>query len=773
VSEVVNQIYLYVNKTNFTGATANYFRNETDQTTFSPEIYGVNSYVKESIGGCSSTVKINLNDLINLHNSTITDELGNNVPRYYGVLSSFNDNKDSTKISSRELFFKDNDDDNSITFFSTTTDDSCFTFKGSSDTAQCIRICLRTRGNKFYDKFKFNRMFGLNTDDGLTDITTVPSTSQFMVLKIYDKSHKKNILETLNNGAVIEQGCSKYDKFYDEDYHLNYLWSTGDTYDLEYNGTLSSGKYVVSETSPSTDSYSIISDIGGSTSSLPLPLYENFSNIGMKKYNRQTITGKSEIRDGIFTIIPVINGVSKNLPMLSEWYRRKGIGLAFCSGIINYSFIDNWLNGVLYFFKFRKRIIWDNEEINNLSQRPSKYPRDLVFFNVLDNNFYYRSTPYNPLTKLFNGMKQLNSENKLLLHPTTFYDVGVRDEFFYEICSDPNLDPTCSVIRDITSTSYQDPANIIEYGLMYRGDISKKTDIGSFFNTNDFNGNTQTLDGDFLQHFSINCEVGIEEFDLDSPQYFMYNNEIMDPEINSFYFTSGMTGNYGPLPIDFKIDKNGKFIRGCMNNRLGDYSQNIPFYLWDKQGEGFGQYGVNSDTQKWDRTNIAIMPLQRMYSINNINDTTTNYLMNDDEEEYLLRPMTITHPTTLVTGNFAVDDIIERFDNISTLPPNTTEGAASGYTENEIWLKVTSGTTLDPLKGDIYIVVNKTWKLQTQQYINGSQEVFLFETKQNYSGTKQVLSTPFMFYFGLKPQNTSLDLLKKYYGDKGDFIMTD
>jgi len=513
--------------------------------------------------------------------------------------------------------------------------------------------------------------------------------------------------------------------------------------------------------------YNILSTISAEDNTEELPLTFDGDSLG-----RKTISGKSEIRDGVFTVIPVINGDSNNYKLMLEWYRRKRIGLLFCSGIINYSFIDNWLHGVLYFFKFRKRILWDNEEINNLNQRGSKFPRKLVFYNVLDGNFYYRSTPYDPLTKQFKGMLDTETNNKLILHPTTFYDVGVRDEFFYEICSDPTLDPTCSVIRDITSTSYQDPANIVEYGLMYRGDISKKTNVESFFNTNDFDGNAETFDGDFIQLFSINSEAGIEAFDLDTPHYFMYNNEKLDPELeHKPYFTSGTT-NYGPLPIDFKFDSNGKFIRSCLNYRLGDFNQNVPFYLWNKQGEGFGPYGTNSDTQKWDKSIIANMPLQRIYSINNATTTNTNYVMNDGEEEYLLRPMNITHDTIMINGDY--DDIIERFDYISTnVPDNLNTNGASAFTENEIWLKVTSGTITDPINGDIYVVINKTWIKQNVEYINGSQEIFLFQTKQNYSGTKQVLSTPFMFYFGLKPQNTSLDLLNKYYGAKGSFTMTD
>ena len=213
-------------------------------------------------------------------------------------------------------------------------------------------------------------------------------------------------------------------------------------------------------------------------------------------------------------------------------------------------------------------------------------------------------------------------------------------------------------------------------------------------------------------------------------------------------------------------------MRGCLNNRLGDYSQPVPFYLWDKKGEGFGLYGDGSDTQSWDRYHIASMPLQRIFSINDVTSNVSNYVMKGEGEEYLLRPMTITHNNIFIPGDYE-EDIIERFNYISNSAPNTGSGMASGYTEAEVWLHVTSGTTSSPDSGYTYVVVNKTWTLQTTPYINGTNEIFLYQTAQNYNGNKQVLSTPFLFYFGLRPQNTSLDLLNKFYGPKGAFPPTD
>ena len=58
------------------------------------------------------------------------------------------------------------------------------------------------------------------------------------------------------------------------------------------------------------------------------------------------------------------------------------------------------------------------------------------------------------------------------------------------------------------------------------------------------------------------------------------------------------------------------------------------------------------------------------------------------------------------------------------------------------------------------------WVKQNKQYAKNIYETFLTQTQNNYSGNKQVLSTPFLFYFGLRPQKTALDELIKYYGPK-------
>lgn len=587
----------------------------------------------------------------------------------------------------------------------------------------------------------------------------------YAIMRIYDRTvRKKNPSDQVRTEIVTEVGCQKYDKAYNESLSYKYLWATpassyGDSHS-PINPVTGYPTGLV-ESSTAVAGSTVMADIIASVGAERMPYLKVWSKIGNKYYDRKTKSGYSEIRDGVFTIIPVIQGASKNIDLLTEWYKRKRVGLFFCGGVTNFSFIDNWLNGLLYFFKFDFVIKWDNQQVLDLNQRGSKFPRELVFYNVLHKKFYYRSTPYNP-TNGFIGQKYSNYLE--LLHPTTFYDVGVRDEFMYEICYDPRIDPTCSVVRDLTVTTYQDPANIIEHAINYRMDISNaKFDVGDFFSDSSYNFG-QVLDGDITQLISINNEAGIEAFDLDTSKYYMFNGEFLDPEdpLTISYFTGG-TGNYGPTPIDFKLDLNGRFVRLCLNNRLGDYSQKVPFFLWDKKGEDFGPYNTNSDKQRWDRTKIAAQRIQRIVSISGETETNTNYLFPDGEEEYLLLPMTKQHTTYSYDGNYT--DMMERFDRIETTPPTD---PASGYTEGDLWLEVLTGDVKSPSTGNIYIVSGQTWSSPIS-YVHNSKELFIFGTAKNYSGNKQVLSTGLQFYFGIRPGKSSFDRLIKYYGPKGAF----
>jgi hypothetical protein len=308
----------------------------------------------------------------------------------------------------------------------------------------------------------------------------------------------------------------------------------------------------------------------------------------------------------------------------------------------------------------------------------------------------------------------------------------------------------------------------------YRLDVSNaEHDINNFFDNEGFSYTQRVFDGDLLQLISINNEVGIEEFDLQNPRYLGYSYQFLDPELYQQVFKNG-TNVYGPLPITFYLSEDGERVRACLNEpthiandgvtqvngRLTESSQKVPFFLWDKKGTGFGPYNSTTlDNQGWDYGNIQVQPLQGMtygYNLTNAAD--------DSSDKYLLLPITYTFSgVTIDTGN--ATNTVE-FDVIDTSADNHTayDNEFPGFT----YLYVSSGTTLNPASGTLYTRYGHsgTWDVKSWNY---TDDFIIRKTQDYYSGNKQILSTPFMFYFGLKVGKTGVDKFIQFFGDKGAF----
>jgi len=311
----------------------------------------------------------------------------------------------------------------------------------------------------------------------------------------------------------------------------------------------------------------------------------------------------------------------------------------------------------------------------------------------------------------------------------------------------------------------------------YRMDTS-----GATFKINDFFTNTgytsigfpSAMDGDILQLVSINCEAGIEGFDLQNPKYLGYSYQKLDPDIYREVFTTN--GYYGATPITLEFNDDGERIRSSLNEpgRLTESSQIVPFYLWDKKGRGFGGYNqATSDDQSWDYGTIQTQPLQGMtygYSYTGTYDDTS--------DKYLLLPITYNFAGLTITGN--TTDQIE-FDDVIT--GKTQSGSLisvgtllqdynnqyPGYTV----LAVTSGSILNPTVGTLYTRNGPAgndgstgWSTQSWTI---DIDFIIRPTSDYYSGSKQILSTPFQFYFGLKAGKTGLDKFIDLFGPKGAF----
>lgn len=535
----------------------------------------------------------------------------------------------------------------------------------------------------------------------------------------------------------VETGCSLYDVPYNENLVYAYYIGTGRTEQLTYNPGDD-----VTATRIGKGNYGLVTGYGGDVFTL------------------QTPSGYSEFSDGVFTIVPGSQSISQLYGILKEYRIRKRVGKLFCGGIVNYSFVDNWLSGSLYFFLFKAK--------------RGSYCDQIVKYISSESRYYYRSAIYRNESDW--GRTGRNTQ---IGRPTTMVDLGPRDEFIKEICIDPSLDPNCSVTRQIGPTSFKSFGELMGLAINYRLDTTNNGhDIKDFFNNGGFGYTTQVFDGDLLQLISINNEVGIEEFDLQNPNYAGYSYQFLDPELYPQVFKNG-TNVWGPLPITFFLSEDGERVRSCLNEpthiandgitqiqgRLTESSQKVPFFLWNKKGTGFGPYNDNPssgptlDSQSWDYGNIQVQPLQGMtygYALTNPTD--------DSSDKYLLLPMTYTFSgLTINTGNATdvVDfDVIDNSGDYHTAYDNE----YPGFT----YLYVTSGSVTSPQAGVLYTRYGNsgTWETQSWDY---TDDFIIRRTQDYYNGEKQILSTPFMFYFGLRVGKTGVDKFIQYFGDKGAF----
>jgi hypothetical protein len=294
--------------------------------------------------------------------------------------------------------------------------------------------------------------------------------------------------------------------------------------------------------------------------------------------------------------------------------------------------------------------------------------------------------------------------------------------------------------------------------------------LNMFFDNSGFSngvGISNVLDGDILQLLSINNETGIEEFDLQNPKYLGYSFNVLDPEVYPQVFKNG-TSVYGPLPVTMELDDDGQRIRSCLNEkgRLTESAQKVPFYLWNKGGTGFGPYNTTTlDNQSWDYTtsisvaNRNVQPLQGM---------TYNYnLTGDTSDQYLLLPMTYTFSGLTIIGNSEISGTTVEFDVVSDVDDHTSYNTQyPGFT----YLFADSET--NPTSGTLYTRYGDagTDGIVGWQSTAWTNTTFTIKRTQDYySGNKQILSTPFQFYFGLNAGKTGMDKFIDLFGPKGAF----
>ena len=226
---------------------------------------------------------------------------------------------------------------------------------------------------------------------------------------------------------------------------------------------------------------------------------------------------------------------SDDARLFMEWKTRFTLVFATCRGVFAQVFQNNWINGTLYMPSFNKRSIYPANNLTNISTPNYVYCKDIVVYNNISNNFYYRSSPWSDIVQEFIGKEIPQPANwitlnfkpgyndKNIMFPTTILDMGPRDSYISEICNNPNFKGYMS--DQFRSTSYNDNSDIIQIGFLSRilnenfrqvmipittgGNNSEGKGITQFFNSS---RGGDRIDGDFAQALSINSEFKINPF---------------------------------------------------------------------------------------------------------------------------------------------------------------------------------------------------------------------------------------------------------------------
>ena len=80
-----------------------------------------------------------------------------------------------------------------------------------------------------------------------------------------------------------------------------------------------------------------------------------------------------------------------------------------------------------------------------------------------------------------------------------------------------------------------------------------------------------------------------------------------------------------------------------------------------------------------------------------------------------------------------------------------------------------TGDTINPDRGNLYIRLGNYGEWSSKISWNPTSDYSIYPTKDPYTGWKQILSTPFLFYFGLRPGKTAVDKFIERFGPLNAF----
>ena len=371
-----------------------------------------------------------------------------------------------------------------------------------------------------------------------------------------------------------------------------------------------------------------------------LDCYQGFGNTFEVN---QECTTKDAVEKGCYMFLrrPLAD-LSKDINNFNEWGYRFRFFYGLCRGVLSQSFMNNWINGSLYFFPIQVDTFYNRQ--NKVGQ--VRFCEDVVYYNRDSNNFYYRSSPYNFTTNKFVGKivnKQDGGINDLnLLYPTTVINLGMKDYFYSEITFDPTT--RGFILPNINPTSYGDTSDLINLFVISR--ITDENFLEQLIPAGDnsinqlFSRPERRIDGDLAQLLSINSEIGNINF---SPEYY----DVLSGDTNPPTQILG-TAEYPTMAVWFSsttedLQTKDYLTPGRINFRgtddIGYYpypysitSQVVPFYQWrlDNTNLIFGnQYN------SWATSSSDIVQNVRYQSLDRYASDTQYFWSNNSESNDL------------------------------------------------------------------------------------------------------------------------------------------
>jgi hypothetical protein len=340
--------------------------------------------------------------------------------------------------------------------------------------------------------------------------------------------------------------------------------------------------------------------------------------------------------------------LGKDISNFNEWGYRFRFFYGLCRGVLAQSFMNNWINGSLYFFPIQVNTFFNAQN----RVREVMFCKDVVYYNQDSNNFYYRSSPYNFTTNKFVGKivdKDDGGINDLnLLYPTTVINLGMKDYFYSEITFDPTT--RGFILPNINPTSYGDTSDLINLFVISRitdeNFLEQLIPLGDnsinqlFSRGNEYRIKNFRIDGDLAQLMSINSEIGNINF---SPEYYdVFSGDTnpptqilgtaKDPTIAVWFSSTTEDLQTKDYLTPGRINFRGTDDIGYYPYPYSIKSQVVPFYQWNLKNTNliFGnQYN------DWATASSDIVQNVRYQSLDRYASDTPYFWSNNSESNDL------------------------------------------------------------------------------------------------------------------------------------------